>query len=519
MLMDEQHMQNLCLALIHADSEAEVIALLRGAGFWDRQEAWRHFGDIENNWATIGNQQSSPEAALVEKLVNSVDARLISACREAGMDPESALAPQTIREAVAVFFDPQESASGGRSGLVSQWPNRYRTQVAREITLAATGAKPGQGYPCLTIADRGEGQAPVRFPETLLSMHRSNKLRIPFVQGKFNMGGTGALRFCGKDNLQLVVSKRNPALGEGTDGKDSHWGFTVVRRQEEGGRNTVYSYLAPVLCESRPRKGGVLHFPAQSLPILPSGSKAYERESAWGTLIKLYEYQIRRRCHILMGDGLLGRLDLLLHQVALPIRLHECRDYKETGVETNLTGIRVRLEDNRGENLEFDPSSVDPRVQGQFMKAVIFAFKKGKADTYSSDEGIIFTLNGQTHGHLPTSFFRRQNVGMSYLRDSILVAVDCSGISARAREELLYLFFSDDLTLPAHQEQRNSKSPLLLVKISSALKSLAVPSKKRGEPHLYPVGHSILSISCSSSFNISCRVASWLSLRCMIAII
>ena len=84
--MDEHH-QNLCLALIHADSEAEVIALLRGAGFWDRQEAWRHFGDIENNWATIGNQQSSPEAALVEKLVNSVDARLISACREAGIDP------------------------------------------------------------------------------------------------------------------------------------------------------------------------------------------------------------------------------------------------------------------------------------------------------------------------------------------------------------------------------------------------------------------------------------------------
>ena len=137
-----------------------------------------------------------------------------------------------------------------------------------------------------------------------------------------------------------------------------------------------------------------------------------------------------------MADGLLGRLDLLLHQVALPIRLHECRVYKETGVETNLTGIRVRLEDNRGENLEFDPSSVDLRVQGQFMKAVIFAFKKGKADTYRSDEGIIFTLNGQTHGHLPTSFFRRQNVGMSYLRDSILVAVDCSGISARAREEL-----------------------------------------------------------------------------------
>ena len=316
--MDEHH-PNLCLSLIHADSEAEVIAHLRGAGFWERQEAWRHYGDIENNWATIGNQQSSPEAALVEKLVNSVDARLVSACHEAGIDPESAQAPQSIREAVAVFFDPPNSTSGARSGLVSQWPNRYRTQVARETTLAASGAKPGQGYPCLMIADRGEGQAPSRFAETLLSMHRSNKLRIPFVQGKFNMGGTGALRFCGKENLQLVVSKRSPALGEGAAETNSHWGFTVVRRQEEGGRNTVYSYLAPVDCEAKPRKGNVLHFPAGSLPILPSENTAYIRDSAWSTVIKLYEYRINRISHILLGGGLLGRLDLLLHQVALPI--------------------------------------------------------------------------------------------------------------------------------------------------------------------------------------------------------
>ena len=64
--MNTTNDRNLCLALIRADSEAEVIALLRRAGLWDRQEAWRHYGDVENYWATIGNQQSSPEAALVE---------------------------------------------------------------------------------------------------------------------------------------------------------------------------------------------------------------------------------------------------------------------------------------------------------------------------------------------------------------------------------------------------------------------------------------------------------------------
>ena len=435
---DNPALKELCLSLIHADSEREVIGLLQDAGYWKREAAWRHFGDNENNWATIGNQQSRPEAALVEKLVNSVDARLVQACLEAGISPDGAQAPSDIRSAVALFFDPQGNTQSSRAGLISEWPNSYRSEVAREITLAITGAKPNDGYPCFTISDRGEGQIPRKFPDTLLSLHRSNKLRIPFVQGKFNMGGTGALRFCGNENLQLVVSRRNPRLLNGTDAPDSHWGFTIVRRRQEGGRSTVYSYLAPISADKNPRQGDVLNFSDDALPIFPSGHSAYVRCAEWGTLIKLYEYQIKRTSHILRRDGLLGRLDLLLAEAALPIRLHECREYRghEGSFANNLTGFRVRLEDNKADNLEFDPSSSDLRVHGESMTATIFAFKKGRADTYRSDEGIVFTMNGQTHGHLPSSFFRRKRVGMSYLRDSILVVVDCTRISARAREDM-----------------------------------------------------------------------------------
>ena len=47
---------------------------------------------------------------------------------------------------------------------------------------------PQAGRPCLTVADQGEGQTPDTFPDTFMSIQRNNKLRIPFVQGKFNMG-------------------------------------------------------------------------------------------------------------------------------------------------------------------------------------------------------------------------------------------------------------------------------------------------------------------------------------------
>lgn len=50
---------------------------------------------------------------------------------------------------------------------------------------------------------------------------------------------------------------------------------------------------------------------------------------------------------------------------------------------------------------------------------------------------MIFTVNGQTHGHLTKEFFNRKNAGrLNYIADSILVTVDCSAISTRGREDL-----------------------------------------------------------------------------------
>jgi hypothetical protein len=201
-----------------SDTEDGVVDLLRQAGYWDDPKVWRHLGDTENNFSSIGNQQSEPIAALVEKVVNGVDARLMNACYEAGLDPEDDAAPLTIREAIARFFEDHEQVRTDRHGRIAEWSERRATEEARRLTLSATGqmperGKPGKSRPSLSIADEGEGQTPDDFPTTFMSLSRSNKLRIHFVQGKFNMGGTGALNFCSeRHRLQLVVSRRNPKL-------------------------------------------------------------------------------------------------------------------------------------------------------------------------------------------------------------------------------------------------------------------------------------------------------------------
>jgi hypothetical protein len=71
--MDNEAAKQLCHSLVAADSEQGVIDLLTDAGLWEDASSWRYYGDYENNYNTIGNQQSRPDAALVEKLVNSVD--------------------------------------------------------------------------------------------------------------------------------------------------------------------------------------------------------------------------------------------------------------------------------------------------------------------------------------------------------------------------------------------------------------------------------------------------------------
>ena len=94
----------LCRALLDADTEAQAIKILQAAGYWDQHKLWRHYGDVENNWGQSGNQQSLAEAALAEKIVNSVDARLINECRVRGIDPKGRKAPESIREGGGYVF-------------------------------------------------------------------------------------------------------------------------------------------------------------------------------------------------------------------------------------------------------------------------------------------------------------------------------------------------------------------------------------------------------------------------------
>lgn len=412
-----------CLELILCEKESEVLQVLTKYGYWDDDSAWSNYGGNENNFSVVGNQQSRPEAALVEKLINSVDAVLMAECLTLGVDPEGGNAPQSILEAVSRYF-------GVSDGKLFNITPTERGSLAENICLVATGTKHN---PCYSVIDRGEGQVPEKFIDTFLSLGKSNKLRIPFVQGKFNQGGTGVFQFCGTYNFQLIISKRHPGVAKSEmERSKNKWGLTIIRRDNpsEGVRSSTYKYFAP--------NGKILAFESETLPLLPGKyPNAYSNKLAWGTFIKLFEYQmIGLKTNVLFD--LYNRLSLLMPSVALPIRFFERRKgYSGHTFETTLSGLTVRLEEDKRSNLEIGfPASLKLSVLGEKMTANVFAFKRGASEKYTKDEGVIFTINGQTHAHLSKSFFSRKAVAMGYLSNSLLVIIDCTNIDGRAREDL-----------------------------------------------------------------------------------
>jgi hypothetical protein len=444
----------LCENLMLAETEEGVIALLTEAGYWNDPNCWRYYGDNELNWSQAGGQQGRADFALNEKAINSIDSVLTLKCLQVGVDPESAEAPQSIREAVARFVEkgnPKVTTVGGR---VEDWPQAFRTQVAENISIFTTegpDAKRGT-KPNVNIADRGEGHTPEAFPKTFVSLGQRNKAMVAFVQGKFCQGGSGAVRHCGERKLQLVISRRDPTLLNSPGVPDSYpkhetddcWGFTIVRREQADARSRVpaLTYLAPLGAADHPRKGRVLRFHAEEMPLFPKGDIAYQRYVESGTLIKLYAYQLKNTGNILRRDGLLYKLDLLLPDPALPIRMHECRKRAhgegEKGVstqETTMSGLFARLHKN--ENLEEAPPITMPiTVRGKQVIARVFAFKAGKGETYKNNEGVIFTVNGQAHADIKASIFTRKRVGLQRLHKDLLVVVDCSALDANERDDL-----------------------------------------------------------------------------------
>jgi hypothetical protein len=410
--------EELFIDLLRAEREEDVTDALSVYGLEKFTEAnWIPYGGFENNFGLIGAQQADSLGALVEKIVNSIDAVLLRECLARNLDPRSSVVPRTMNEAAEQFLSIPE-------GNLAKLSPGQRTELAgKNISIMVTGQKPGDGNPCVTVIDAGEGQKPEWFKDTFVSLLRSNKSSVLFVQGKFNMGSTGSLVFCSPNkNYQLIASRRNTSI---PDASNSKWGFTLIRKRPpmKNEKNERYEYLAP--------KGSVCELNVKDIPILPDeDNNPYKRRIECGTIVKLYEYALPGSTKTMATADFYRALSNKLWTVVVPIRIYETRAYKGHTLESTFSGMNIRLEDDKGDVLEEGfPCSFTlniPRV-GQIDGRICLFKKNAEISRWvSSREAIVYTINGQSHGALPNDFFRRTSVGLPWIQRQLLINVDCS---------------------------------------------------------------------------------------------
>ena len=410
-------------SLLEAQTEQDVHECLKEAGLLD-ESCWLPYGGVPNNSGSFLNQQASARGALVEKVVNSIDAVLMAQSYTHGDLPDGPV-PQSMLEASQRYFNIRE-------GRLAEVTAGERRRIARtSVQVVFSGNKASEGRPTITVTDQGEGQTPHAFPDTFLSLSASNKMRIPFVQGKFNMGSTGAVPFCGTEhNYQLILSRRHPSA----PGPHEHWGFTVVRRRtpKADERASQFEYLAP--------GGGIPEFDAGALPIWVGGD-GNASDLRHGTLVRLYEYDITERTAANFDFSRM--LNRRLYRLPLPIQVVETRGFRRGSNEEIVPGLATRLDEDASSDVEDGfPAFERIRVENVgWVRVNIVPFREDiNTDHWvTASESVIFTVNGQAHAFERRDFFRRgggTGVDYRYLAQNLLVEVDCSELEPRTIEQL-----------------------------------------------------------------------------------
>lgn len=444
-------MKEIFWKFFNADTEHEVDKILCSNSIFKDPKNWKPYGNNKGNFGTFESQQNHPVPALIEKITNSIDAILIKECKLKGIDPKSKDAPKSMNSAVELFYNVKDGEIGELTG-------QQRRELAENIQILAVG---DNSQPSIIIYDCGEGQTPENFEHTFLSLHRNNKTNIHFVQGKYNMGSTGAVVFCGDNKYQLIGSKRCKEL----ENSNIDFGFTIVRRhplskdeEYEYGKATWYEYFCP--------EGEIAHFPIDELDF-----GLYNRKFSYGTIVKLYSYQLPRGSRSDVTLDLWRDLNQYMFHLPLPISVYEKRDYAGKTPSKPVLGNRTRITIDSRDKIETSISFNIPKEEGLGEIPIeVILFKPGvDHGEFIKNKSIIFTQNGQVHGFEGQSFIS-QDLGFSLLKKYLLVHVDCTEIPTTIRQDL---FMSNRTHLKQGPKTETLRDAIIeVLKKSSELKRL-----------------------------------------------
>lgn len=429
------------MELLHAQSEDEVKTIIDTSPILSNPSNWLPYGGTTGNYSSFENQQSTSMGALVEKFTNSIDAILTRKCLEKGIDPSSNKAPKSMEEAIKTLFTSEE--------LKNTRVNVYTDGSKSHVNVIAV--------------DDGEGQHPDNFENTLLSLQRGNKNSIHFVQGKFNMGSTGAVVFCGKHKYQLIVSRRNT----GIEPNSKEVGFTLVRKHERNDeelnkyKNTWYEYFVI--------DGKIARITLEDDETIEVIDGVKDSSFKHGTIIKMFNYDLPSKSQSF--QALKEEINRLLYFPAFPINVYETRkDFqivkkRKAGYVMNTaygSGVILKKKVEIDDEDATTKRKVKPIYESLsnelkdtiFGKAIIdiYVFEnKKEIEDIRGKTPVVFLMNGQVQYSLNTTYISR-DLGFKLIKDTLLVTIDCTNLSKSFLDEGFFMANRETIRKTEHSK-------------------------------------------------------------------
>jgi hypothetical protein len=437
--------RGVCRRLLDAESEADVQAVIDAVPEMANLKNWRFLDNRETNFNITSNQASDGGKALTELMTNMVDAVLTKHALLKVIDPKGDKAPKTMHEAVDRLI---KNLRGGKLTNLDPkdpWPREF---AKSNLIIGVTGAKSRRaGLPCYTFVDNGEGQHPQDFKSTFLSLSTGNKKDIPFVQGKYNMGSSGVLGYCGLKWFKLIISRRYD--------RSAPWGFTLMRKRPGGGMPVAEYFVLP--------DGKIPSFNEDALyPFMKGDGRRYQGvHLASGTVIKLYDYQIPSR----FQTGFRGTREALnenLVETILPFLILDFRQtpdpkrsgYRAEGIDDRsfygmeyllLSAHKDRSDSEAGEEDDSEASGLGriavANIKTEELGEIVVSAIKLKRNLpewlkpAKTNNRVFHAVNGQVQ-FKQTRGYLSQSCGFPALKDRVVVIVDASNLSFEAHNEV-----------------------------------------------------------------------------------
>ena len=420
------------MKFLHCESEDEVSEVLTAL---PSNSTWHPLDGRETNFNVVTNQAATGAKALTELCTNMVDAILLRRAIESGIEPNSPDAPQSVVESVKEF----QLLHGARSGILAEVDNpKYLLEFARNnLVIGVTATNDANARPCFTFIDAGEGQQPDDFEQTFLSLSSGRKKDIPFVQGKYNMGSSGVLSYCGRCWYKLTISRRF--------GSESPWGWTLVRRRPgEGTPIAEFLKIGDQIPRFRQER---------ILPLVRGDGNEDEAVSRTdGTIVKLYSYEFGASANF---RTIREALNENLVSTILPFRLMDFRakpnkrrgGRRALGIdERTVNGMDFQLrrvddpEDDEANEFSGEIIHVGNVTHPELGRLLIHAVplpKKlpGWLRARRNNSRIYHSVNGQVQ-HKQTRGFLSQKCRLPGLKDRIVILVDASDMTEAAHNDV-----------------------------------------------------------------------------------